>query len=273
MTGEKKRRGHKEGSYRTLRSGRIEWRVSVKVGGRSRTFYGTADTEPKARSAVRKVLADAAALRVAADRTATLGTYLETWLTGLDGISESTRKKYADLLRLHILPAKGCLKLAAVEVTALREFYGQLRKGDARRSRPLGYSSRRQVHNILHAALGQAAADGLIPMNPAGARGLRPVQAAREVERVRAFTSLEAARFLAVATSEGERAAQVLAFLLLTGMRRGEALGLRWAVVDLAAEVPTARVEVQRTVSGSRVFEDPPCPADGPAVSGGGRAA
>lgn len=87
---------------------------------------------------------------------------------------------------------------------------------------------------------------------------MRPVQAARDVERVRAFTPEQAARFLAVADAEGERTGQVLAFLLLTGMRRGEALGLRWACVALDAKLPTARVEIQRTVSGSTVFEGPP---------------
>jgi integrase len=87
---------------------------------------------------------------------------------------------------------------------------------------------------------------------------VRPVQAARDVERVRAFTPEQAARFLAVANAEGERTGQVLAFLLLTGMRRGEALGLRWACVALEAKVPAARVEIQRTVSGSTVFEGPP---------------
>lgn len=78
------------------------------------------------------------------------------------------------------------------------------------------------------------------------------------MERVRVYTLEQAARFFAVADAEGERTGQVLAFLLLTGMRRGEALGLRWAAVELGGKVPAARVDVQRTVSGSRVIEGPP---------------
>jgi integrase len=257
--GGKKRGKHGDGSYRLLDSGRWEWRISAKVGGKSRTLYGTADTEAKARAAARKARVDAGAGRLALNRTVTLGAYLEGWLKGRDGISDSTRKKYADLLRLHVLPEVGALKLAAVNTITLREFYGILREGDpARKRKALGYSSRRQVHNILHAALGQAAADGLIPGNPAAVPGIRPTQAAREVERVRAFTPPQAARFLAVADAEGERTGQVLAFLLLTGMRRGEALGLRWEAVTLGGKVPAARVDIQRTVSGSRVFEGPP---------------
>lgn len=255
----KQRRGHGEVNVSPLPSGRWRWRVWAKVGGKSARLTGTADTEKQARAAGQRARVDAERGKVAVNRTVSLGTYLEGWLKALDGVSDSTRKKYGDLLRLHILPGVGTLKLAAVNPAALREFYGELREGrEDAEGEALGYSSRRQIHNILHAALGQAAADGLIPGNPAAVPGVRPVQAAREVERVRAFTPEQAARFLAVADAEGERPAQVLAFLLLTGMRRGEALGLRWAAVDLGARVPVARVEVQRTVSGARVLEGPP---------------
>lgn len=41
-------------------------------------------------------------------------------------------------------------------------------------------------------------------------------------------------------------------------MRRGEALGLRWEYVNLLGKSPAVRVEVQRSVSGSRIFEGPP---------------
>ncbi|SEJ70376.1 Site-specific recombinase XerD [Deinococcus reticulitermitis] len=259
MTGGKARRKWGEGSYRVLPSGRWEWRISAKVGGKSRTLSGTADTEAKARAAAQRAKVDAEAGRRALNRAVTLGAHLEGWLKGRDGISDSTRRKYGDLLRLHVLPEVGALKLAAVDAATLREFYGRLREGDqARKRRALGYSSRRQIHNVLYAALGQAAADGLIPGNPAAVPGVRPTQAAREVEPVRAFTRGQAARFLAVADAEGERTGQVLAFLLLTGMRRGEVLGLRWEHVTLGGATPALRVVVQRTVSGSRVFEGPP---------------
>ena len=250
---DRKRRGHGEGTYKQLPSGRWEWRISAKVRGTSQRLTGTEDTEKKARAAAHRAKVDAEAGKVAANRTVTLGAFLESWHAGLDGVSENTRKKYKDLLRLHILPRLGAVKLAAVTPALLRSFYGELRD-----EANLGYSSRRQVHNIIHAALDTAAADGLIPGNPAAVRNVRPTQPAREEERVRAFTPEQAARFLAVADAEGERTGQVLAFLLLTGMRRGEALGLRWTSVSLEGKIPVAQVEVQRTVSGATVLEGPP---------------
>lgn len=257
MTAPKRHKKHGEVNTTVLPSGRWRWRVWAKVGGKSTRLTGTEDTEKQARAAGQKARVDAEGGKVAVNRTMTLGTYVQEWVTALDGISSSTRMKYADLIRLHIVPGIGSLRLAEVTPAALRQFYGKLR-GPDEGAGGLGYSSRRQIHNVIHGALGQAAADGHIPGNPAGVKGVRPVQAAREVERVRAFTPLEAARFLKVADAEGERPGQVLAFLLMTGMRRGEALGLRWAAVSLGGRVPTARVDVQRTVSGAKIIEGPP---------------
>ncbi|MFK7602090.1 tyrosine-type recombinase/integrase [Deinococcus sp. SM5_A1] len=257
----KERRGHGEVNVTQLPSGSWRWRVWVKLGGKSKRLTGTEKTKTQARSAGHRIRVDAERGKVPTNRTLTLGDHLAAWLRSLSGVSASTRKKYGDLLRLHILPGMGFLKLAAVDVAALRAFYGTLWTDETEKkgvTKNLGYSSRRQIHNILHAALDQAAADGLIPGNPAAIRGLRPVQAVRDETRFRAFTPEQAARFVAVADAEGERPAQVLAFLMLTGLRRGEALGLRWTAVNLSKTPPEFRVELQRTVSGSKVIEGVP---------------
>lgn len=261
-TEEKKRRkGHGGVNVERLDSGRFRWRVWAKVGGKSRRLSGTEDTEKKALAAGQAARVDAGRGKVAASGSLTLGKYLESWLASRDGLAENTRRKYADLLRLHILPLLGGVKLADVSPALLRETYGKLREGDAARGKgePLGYSSRRQIHDILHAALGQAAADGLIPGNPAAVPKLRPTPSkdGAEAERVQAFTRAEAAAFLAEALREGTGPGEVLAFLLLTGMRRGEALGLKWGAVTLGAGA-TVKVETQRTVSGSKILETTP---------------
>ena len=251
--GGKKRKGHGGISVEQLPSGRFRWRVRVKILGEPQRLSGTEDTVKKALAAGQAARVDANRGKVAASGSLTLGAHLEDWLRGKDGISDNTRRKYGDLLRLHILPALGEVKLSAVTPVTLREFYGRLREG-------LGYSSRRQIHDILHAALGQAAADGLLPGNPAAVPKLRPTprKDGVEGERVRAFTREEATAFLSAAKGEGSGPGEVLAFLLLTGMRRGEALGLRWGAVDLGGRPPFLEVRAQRTVSGSRIIESTP---------------
>ena len=260
--GKKRRKGHGGVNVERLPSGRWRWRVWVKTGSGSVRLSGTEDTEKKALAAGQAARVDAGRGKVAASRTVTLGEHLGEWLEARDGIAENTRRKYADLLRVHILPVLGGVKLADVNAATLRTAYGQFRQGAEGRGKgePLGYSSRRQIHDVLHAALGQAAADGLIPGNPAAVPGLRPVprKDAEESEQVRAFTREQAAAFLAAVEAEGGGPGDVLAFLLLTGMRRGEALGLRWGAVSLSGKVPAAEVRTQRTVSGSRILETTP---------------
>lgn len=260
MTAEgKKRRGHGEVNVTQLPSGRWRWRVWAKVGGKSTRLTGTADTEKQARAEGQRARVDAERGKVAVNRSVTLGAYLAEWLGGLDGISDNTRAVYGNLMRVHILPSLGGVKLAAVTPAVLRKFYGELRDRKAvRRENTLGYSVRVQVHSVMTSALGQAAADGLIPGNPAAVKGLRPVRGKDAKAKAKVFTPLEAARFLTVASSDGERSGQVLAFLLLTGMRRGEALGLRWEKVTLTGSVPAARVDVQRSTGPGGVFEGPP---------------
>ncbi|UTA50086.1 site-specific integrase [Deinococcus radiodurans] len=119
---------------------------------------------------------------------------------------------------------------------------------------------RRQTHNLLNAAYLLGLTDGVVTVNPA-ARA-RPVYVERGAARVKAFTPDEAARFYAAARAD--RWGWPLAFMLATGLRPGEALGLTWADVTMrgSAEGGTlaavVHIERTRSVSGGRVYEDTP---------------
>jgi integrase len=103
----------------------------------------------------------------------------------------------------------------------------------------------RAVTRVLSAMLATAAEDGLIAANPV--RGVRYVPARRLTldeqeaarERLRPLTRAEAAALLDAIP--GERDRLVVRFLLSTGLRIGELVGLRWANVELG---PTPRIRV-----------------------------
>ena len=92
----------------------------------------------------------------------------------------------------------------------------------------------RRIHSTLHKALSQAVSDGIVPRNAAHVKAPRPAP-----EEIRPLSEDEARAFLESARQSGERF-EALYVLAITGLRRGELLGLRWDDADL--ELGTLRV-------------------------------
>lgn len=113
----------------------------------------------------------------------------------------------------------------------------------------------RQVHAILRSALGDAVEQGRLSHNPAERimlpRGERP--------RVHPYDRDELLALLDAAARE--RLAPLWELLAFTGLRRGEALGLRWCDAD--AERALLVVRLQLTDVGGRLIAAPPKTASG----------
>ena len=254
--GRRAKRGQGEGSYIRLPDGRVRWRVRVTTpAGEPRNLSGTARNMTAAREAVR-------AAREAAQRDTLpprerltveqlVTAYIEHRAPKLKG---RTVENYRALLRRNIAPSLGPLKAQGVTPARLRAFY------DAQREAGQGDSVRRQTHNLLNAAYLLGLTDGAVTVNPASRA--RPVYVERGAARVKAYTPEQAAVFYAAARAD--RWGWPLAFMLATGLRPGEVLGLTWADVTMrgSAEAGTlaAVVSVERTrsVSSGRVYEDTP---------------
>jgi len=98
----------------------------------------------------------------------------------------------------------------------------------------------------LHACLEEAVRRGLLGSNPLQ-RVPRPRHERREA---RDWTREEMRRFLQTAMADGRPTASMLALMLLTGLRPGEAAGLQWGDIDLEAGTLTVRRSV--TWAGSK---------------------
>ena len=72
--------------------------------------------------------------------------------------------------------------------------------------------------------------------------------------RTKAWSAEQLSAFLAHV--EGDRLHPLWRFIVVTGCRRGEALGLRWGDVDL--EAGTAVITNQRSIAGGSVVEGAP---------------
>ena len=207
--------------------------VQTPTGPKRKTLYGKTRREVADR--LTKAKADRDGGLVFDADNMKLGEYLGRWLTDSvrDTVRPTTFERCEQMVRLHIRPVLGQLKLKNVTPTHVRGLYRE--KLDA------GLSPRtvQYIHVTLHKALKQAIADGLIPRNATEA--VKPPQVRRE--EMRPLTA-EQVRILFDA-AEGDRLAALYVLAVTTGLRQGELLGLKWDDVDLEG----GTLRVRRTLT------------------------
>jgi len=98
------------------------------------------------------------------------------------------------------------------------------------------------IHNIVHRAFKDAVRWGRLTRNPADAAD--PPPGGQKSDTVHAWDAATLRRFLEASVAAADRLHPLWVLLATTGMRRGEALGLRWHDVDLDG----GRVRVVQTI-------------------------
>ncbi len=155
------------------------------------------------------------------------GSWLATRRTSLRA---STFESYARNIRVHVLPHLGQVQLQALTPSRLDAWYAELLESGRGPGRGLSVATVRYLHTIVRKALSDALRKGLVVRNVADAADPPKASASQRVE-MKTWSAEELRAFLAGVSGDRLEAAFVLA--ATTGMRRGEALGLRWADVDL----------------------------------------
>jgi integrase len=157
----------------------------------------------------------------------TVGEFLTQWLAATTpSLRDSTAANYDVIVAKWVLPRIGNQRLANLDAARIQALYGELSVSGRRDGGPLSPRSVRYVHAILQHALGDAVRWGVLPRNPAQfvdpPRQQRAELKVWSVDQVRAFLQHVA----------GDRLHALWLLMIATGMRRGEALGLRWGDVD-----------------------------------------
>ena len=207
--------------------------VQTPTGSKRKTLYGK--TRREVDEKLTKAKADRDGGLVFDADNLKLGEYLERWLADSvrDTVRPTTFERYEQIVRLHIRPVLGKVKLKNLTSAHVRGLYRE--KLDA----GLSPRSVQYVHVTLHKALRQAIADGLIPRNATEA--VKPPQVSRE--EMRPLTAEQVKVLFEAARGDRLEALYVLA--VTTGLRQGELLGLKWDDIDL--EVGT--LQVRRTLT------------------------
>ncbi len=247
-------------------------------GKRIQPTLGPFNTEREAQAALGSVLERInRGTYVELDRQ-TFSDYLDQWLNGKAKLKAATRRSYETHIRLYLRPGLGHLELSALRDHDFEELYGAMRligrlAPGGRRShmltrlldartdtpqaqRPLSPAQIRRVHSTVMSALNSAVRRRKLAHNPAQYLELESGKAPRALvwttERVAqwrstgrrpsavmVWTPAQTAAFLVHV--EPDRLYPLWHLIAHRGLRRGEAVHLLWADVDLDAGQATIR--------------------------------
>lgn len=223
--------------------GRNSWSVRVYMGYDSRqrkrkyirvTVRGTYKDAQRVRAELLRRRDEGRLGQARGAGRVTVAAYLERWLAMRGGgLAPATVDRQRSIVQHHLVPVIGHLRLR--ELTPVDVQAVLLRA----RERGLGQGSVRNIHAVLRRALNDAVSMGLLPDNPC-ARVSPGVYRPRRPELP---PPADLARLLREV--EGSPVGPAIQLIAATGMRVGEALGLRWGDVDLERRL----VQVRRTLS------------------------
>jgi len=225
--------------------------IEKRVGKRGTTWYGkydfldpatgkrvhrrvSAPTRKECETRLRAAIQAGERGRSAADERLTVRAYTDRWLAAIEPtVRPATFRRYTDFLRLHVLPAIGGIQMSKLAPLDLQRLYAD------RLDVGLSPTTVHHMHAVIHRLLKQAMRWGIVDRNVS--EMVDPPR--RATPDVTTWDAEQTVDVLAAGDSTDLAALWRLA--LLTGMRRGELLGLMWDDLDL----DRGALAVRRTLS------------------------
>jgi integrase len=249
--------------------------AGTRLAGRG--GYLTAEVADNALQEARKDIRDQR--RISTAGRPTISSYAEQWVDGLQ-LANSTVHGYRKIIRNHVSPALGALRLDQLTATRLARHYRELavdgRRDEKARGSGLSANTINKVHVLIGALLDAAIDDGHLSVNVA--RKSRTVRAptGKQIraaqEEIVTWTAPELAAFLRWARDTHRDELHPLWHCIAnTGMRRSEALALRWGDIDFthlrisvrrAADVTLANTTKSTKTGSARVVDIDQATAD-----------
>jgi integrase len=212
------KRANHEGTI-FYRESRREWVAQVSLNGRRLTKY--AKTQRECRDWIKETLTKISNGLTFQSSRITLESFMSTWLDGKElSRRPQTVLQYRALAKQYIIPQMGKMRLQDIQPNYLKRLYLSM-KEEGRGARTV-----QMIHTLMHAVLKQAVKEGILGRNPADA-----VERPKVEQAERHILTEGQARQLIIATM-GTRYGTLIYMALMTGMREGELLGLKWSDVD-----------------------------------------
>jgi integrase len=242
----KKTRSYGEGSayaYKTKSGTKYRWQASFRedpfdeLSALKRLSKGGYATLKEANAEMQKVLIDARAGTNPSSSRETFESYSKLWLEK-QKLANSTLMGYEKIVRVHLVPRIGKLKLTQIVPSTISKLYRDLEKNGNRgrltSGKPLSANSVNKIHIVLGSILKSAVDDGLLRINHARnnpkaieaptARSIR-----MEKKELRTWAASQMVAFLEWNRDiEQDDFYPLWLLYFMSGMRRGEGVALQW---------------------------------------------
>jgi len=243
---------------RKTKSGSFE--VFIDLGkdpgtGKRNQITKTFDTKKEAKLWSAKKLQEKEEGLAVSFNNLTLEEYLNKWLEdyALPNLSPTTFDGYNMIIKKHIIPALGALKLDEIKPLHIQSYQNHKLKAGRLDNKKGGLSKKTvlQHHRVLNKALNQAVMWQLISNNPAKAV---PAPSPNPTE-IQTLSKTEVQKLLDISYESWEYYFIYLA--VNTGMRRGELLGLRWEDINFNEKLIQVRKNLVKSQNAGVVMKEP----------------
>jgi len=184
-----------------------------------------------------------------------LGDYLvDHWLPSVEfEVEPTTLQGYRTNVLRHVVPAIGDTAVEDLTREGLKRFYSDLLSRNVPGTqKPLSKGSVCRIHSAIHRGLRLLVEAGVLMSNPAS--GARPRTRKLDHYEIRIWSPNELSMFLAQTTNSP--LGSIWFVMAHTGIRRGEALGLRWH--DFHAQMGVLSVRRALNQVGSKIYVSAP---------------
>lgn len=236
------RRSPGEASYRKRANG--EWEGRITANYKPYSVYGKARAE-----CVRKIAELKEKLQVGVQKsTPALAEWMKTWLDDYVAINNkpSTVANYTTIANKHLIPDLGRIRIDKITQTEVQRLI-------ARKTRSkLAPKTVRLIHHVLRCCLNAAKAHKMLVANPAVGVILPRVERSE-------MSTIKPADVLQLQNAdlyESEPLFPCILLMVYTGLRRGEAMALRWSDIDLENATLVVQREIVK-VAGGTIYQSP----------------
>jgi integrase len=233
-------------SYGTKDGTRYRWQAFVKVNPNEsdaelrRVSKGGFLTAKAANSSMQEALLNVRNGKAALPSSELLANYAKAWLQGKK-VANSTWVGYEKILRVHILPRMGHLKLKEIYPSTIAKFYRDLEKsgnqGRLTKGQGLSANTVNKIHIVLGSVLQAAVHDGKVSVNqarnnPSAINAPTAADILEEQTELVTWTAAELEAFLEWNAGTCDELYALWFLYAWTGVRRGEGVALKWQDIN-----------------------------------------